>query len=359
MPIHQIVSSGNIAELLSEIKKNPLCIYSINKDKQSPLHIAASLGHNKIIHILLLQANQNYNEKSTKISVSSYINLYDIIGHDAVICALVQGHIQCFKKLLALSNIEQTNNHHQTILNYILLSVDHDKIKPNYNPYEIVAYILKQGANPNHNDKSPVGTYLNYVKVRKLPLIYWHIFLYHGAGICFDFALLGLNPGKKDDVELLEKITANQIILGTWKGAVITRDFPGFSNAITNLQEVKEFIAKGHIPNFKYLFAHINFCLKHNTEKTNKPITIHPELIQIAQCMACHLVPSLKEIAAKKIKFFQDNMKKTDMNVKKLTPEQDQALLVLPDDLKDYLKEFGVNVPLVPVNNEIPSKKSS
>lgn len=359
MPIHEIVSSGNIVELLSEIRKNPLCIYSLNKNKQSPLHIAAFLGHSKIIHILLLQAKKNYDEKVSVVTVSGYINRYDIIEHDAVISALINGHVQCFKKLLALSCIDQTNKSNQTILNYILLEAANNEIKQKFNPRDIIEFLLQQGANPTHHDKSPIGTYLNYIKALKLPLDYWHIFLNYGVGICFDFAILGFNPSKKEDVELLEKITANKVVLGNWKGKIITRELPGFSNAITNLEQLKEYINSGHTLNFKSLLSRIRVYLDLNSKNTIKPVIMHPELVQIAQYMGSYVVPSLKEIVTKQIKFFQDNIPKVDKDVKKLTPDQLVGLYYLPVELKEFLINNGVNAFLAPTNADVPSKKST
>ena len=351
MSIHELIESGDEDKVGAALAKNPGCIYQRNKYKQSALHIAAKTGSLRIIDLILEQSLKN----TAQHLVIPYLNLLDSCDHDVVYYALNYGHIECFKRLvhfkknIHIAAIDNTDSLGQTILNDVIVSLVLKKEERKFNPYEIAEYLLQLGANPLHDDRSPIGSYLNYLRKFKCPLEYWHLFLSYGAGICYDFARLRYNKQNPADIEFLTKATEGQLILGIWRGERITQETPGFSSAITNENELREWLDKKKPLRLKYLLAVINQVLI-AANITSKSVLSAIELKNIAEVLIEYSFPSLKKIVSRQIKFFQDNSK--------FTAEQINALLRLPPELQDYLRNSArVDIPQLPQISVGASKK--
>lgn len=374
MPIHAAVIKGDIPSIHNAIKLNPNCIFELNDNDFTPLHLAAKKGNYEIIELLC--------ETTISQNILDYLMWETIGGTTAIEFALNNGHFASIKLMLKYRpEISHKNKDGLTILHKLIMLIAKERIEKEQ-AYQMMELFLMSGINPLQTDNG-MDTYLNYLKMYKLPVDYWRLLFLYGGGIGFDFSTLNLDLAEEHDLELhnlnladeinlalpnpdlsetinlewLRNATAGQLICGSWLGQKITKDTPGFENAITHSKQLTDLLEKGVDVKYKHLLNVINIYLVSGVALGN-PRVVDPELTEIAKVLVAFSFPSLKKIVAKQIKFFYDNDKITDKPVKKLTQKQMTDLISLPAELQNYLIDAtGLDIPR-PQNLGPPSKKS-
>ncbi len=333
MPIHEDIERGDYDAVERALNADHSCKFELDVNRQTPLHIAARYGRESIIQLLL---------KDTK-NLTEYIFTPDIGLLTALDYARINKHVNCIEIMMSSGvDLNATDQSGRTIIYGVLL--DAARNPPPYNTFALLNFLLKLGMNVQHQDNGG-DTYLEFINRHKLSKEYWILFLNYGAGIGFDFAWLNFNLREPAVIKFLEEITKGQLLaLARLDDQYITQDTPGFKDAIFNASQLEYYFEQKDKAKLRQLLDIINNYIKQvKLDSPNRIIS--SELIKISDALLNHFVPKLREIVAQKIKFFQDNAKDPDQSLKKMSDQQFQSLLGLPQEVLAYLKAMGVKIP--------------
>ena len=249
MTIHELIRQENLDEIKARLKDNAADIFAKEGDMElTPLHVAIQVSNEQIIELLL-------------IINPDIIDIPNSIGDTSFQDACIKKDSLYMMRLLAEkgANVDRLDTSGASCLYNIILTAEEDRDNGNFHHYDKTKLLLELGANCHVTFFG--DTLLDLIEEKKLSMDWWTLLLDVGAGIYTDFSKVNV------DVAFLRKMTANQIVIGATKdGKLVDRTTPGFEEAHTNEEELKQAINAVNFYNFKALVKSTKHLIKDNPQ---------------------------------------------------------------------------------------------